>query len=141
MIEQLTVLLQNDKGRLSALCRDMANAGINMHDLFIADTSDFGIVRIFCDTPQKAALALGEKGYRAIVTSVLAVRVPNEPGGLATLLECIDEAGVNIEYGYCFSRGEATAIDVLKVADDAVEAKLAEAGFDIVSAEEVYQLD
>ena len=135
MIEQLTVFIQNEKGRLSGLCRTLADANINMHDLFIADTSDF------CDTPQAAAKVLDEAGFRASVTKVLAVRVPNEPGGLAHLLETIESMGANIEYGYCFSRGEATAIDVLKVVDDTVEGKLSEAGFDVVSAEEVYKLD
>lgn len=141
MIEQLTVLLQNEKGRLSQLCRDLADAGVNMHDLFVADTSDFGIVRIFCDTPRRAAAVLEQRGYRARVVDVLAVRVPNVPGGLAALLESIEGAGCNIEYGYCFSRGEDTAIDVLKVADPAIEGTLSEAGFDIVKAEEVYGLD
>lgn len=141
MIEQLTVLLENEKGRLSTLCRDLANAGVNMHDLFVADTSDFGIVRIFCDTPKRAARVLEETGYRARVVEVLAVRVPNVAGGLASLLEAIDECGSNVEYGYCFSRGEETAIDVLKVADASIEATLSEEGFDIVKAEEVYALD
>lgn len=141
MIEQLTVLLQNEKGRLSQLCRDLADADINMHDLFVADTSDFGIVRIFCDAPKRAAAVLEEHGYRARVVDVLAVRVPNVPGGLATLLESIEGAGCNIEYGYCFSRGGETAIDVLKVADPTIEGTLSEAGFDIVKAEEVYELD
>ena len=112
---QLTVFIQNEKGRLSGLCRTLADANINMHDLFIADTSDFGVVRVFCDTPQAAAKVLDEAGFRASVTKVLAVRVPNEPGGLAHLLETIESMGANIEYGYCFSRGEATAIDVLEV--------------------------
>ena len=58
MIEQLTVFIQNEKGRLSGLCRALADANINMHDLFIADTSDFGVVRVFCDTPQAAAKVL-----------------------------------------------------------------------------------
>lgn len=62
MIEQLTVFIQNEKGRLSGLCRTLADANINMHDLFIADTSDFGVVRVFCDTPQAAAKVLDEAG-------------------------------------------------------------------------------
>lgn len=140
MIEQLTVLLQNEKGRLSSLCRTLADGDINMHDLFIADTSDFGIVRIFCDTPQRAVTVLNEAGYRAILTKVVAVRVPNQIGGLASMLEAIEAAGANIEYGYCFSVGDK-AIDVLKVADPSIEAKLSEAGFEIVQAEEVYKLD
>ena len=98
-------------------------------------------VRIFCDTPRRAARVLEEAGYRARVVEVLAVRVPNVAGGLASLLEAIDECGSNVEYGYCFSRGEETAIDVLKVADASIEATLSEKGFDIVKAEEVYALD
>lgn len=141
MIEQLTVLLENKKGRLSELCRDLANAEVNMYDLFVADTSDFGIVRIFCDTPQHAAAVLADAGYRAKVMPVLAVRVPNKPGGLADLLEFIEQQGSNIEYGYCFSLGEDSAIDVLKVADEEIEAKLVQAGFDVVEAKEVYTLD
>ena len=113
MIEQLTVFIQNEKGRLSGLCRTLADANINMHDLFIADTSDFGVVRVFCDTPQAAAKVLDEAGFRASVTKVLAVRVPNEPGGLAHLLETIESMGANIEYGYCFARGAATAAHAL----------------------------
>ena len=79
MISQLTVFLQNEKGRLASACRTIAEAGINMHALFLADTQDFGVARIFCDTPDKACERLSEAGYRATVTPVIAVRVPNVP--------------------------------------------------------------
>ena len=76
------------------------------------------------------------------MTPVLAVRVPNTQGGLATLLEFLDEQDVNIEYGYCFSVDAATAVDVLKIGEAAdIEEKLAAAGFKTVSPEEVYKLD
>ena len=141
MISQLTVFLENQKGRLAAACRTISDAGFNMHSLFIADTQDFGVVRLLVDNPKAAAAALRDAGYRATITPVTAVRVPNRPGGLAELLEYMDSQDVNIEYGYCFSRGEDTAIDVLKAADDTIESKLAQAGFDVVEAKEVYQLD
>lgn len=141
MIEQLSVFLENDKGRLAHLTRELADAGVNMHDLFVADTSDFGIVRIFCDTPRRAAEVLRSAGYRAALTDVLAVRVPNRQGGLAELLEFLDAEEVNIEYGYCFSMGDDVAIDVLKVENPAIEDTLSQAGFDIVEAKEVYALD
>ena len=86
MISQLTVFLENEKGRLAAACRAVSDAGINMHALNLADTSDFGVVRMLTDTPEAAAEALRGQGYRATVTPVLAVRVPNVPGGLAKLL-------------------------------------------------------
>ena len=138
MISQLSVFLANEKGRLAAACRTLADAGYNMHSLVLADTADFGVARIFCDRPDAAAAMLIDAGYRAAVTPVIAVRVPNEPGGLARLLEFCDESGMNIEYGYCYSSGAETAIDVLKIEGEGAEAKLAEGGFDLVEADEIY---
>lgn len=138
MISQLTVFLANEKGRLAAACRTLADAGFNMHSLVLADTADFGVVRIFCDRPDEAAALLVDAGYRAAVTPVIAVRVPNEAGGLARLLEFCDEADMNVEYGYCYSVGEDTAVDVLKIEGDDAEERLAAAGFTVVRAEEIY---
>ncbi|MEA5019645.1 MAG: amino acid-binding protein [Gordonibacter sp.] len=142
MISQLTVFLENEKGRLAAACRTIADAGINMHALNIADTADFGVVRMLTDTPEAAAETLRQAGYRASVTSVLAVRVSNIPGGLASLLEFMDTQKANIEYGYCFSVNEGIAIDVLKVdGDSGIEEKLTAAGFEPVRPEDIYALD
>ncbi|ACV22365.1 amino acid-binding protein [Slackia heliotrinireducens] len=141
MIEQLSVFLVNDKGRLAHLTRRLAKNNINLHALFIADTSEFGVVRIFCDTPRKAADVLNAAGYRARVNSVVAVKVPDEPGGLAKLLEFLDANDFNIEYGYCVSHSQGSAMDVLKIDDDSVEDKLVEAGFEVYEAKDVYTLD
>ena len=96
MIEQLTVFLENEKGRLAAACQTLADAGINMHALNLADTADFGVVRMLCDTPEAASGALKAAGYRAAVTPVLGVRVHNVPGRLARLLSFLDEQDSNI---------------------------------------------
>lgn len=142
MISQLTVFLENEKGRLSAACRAIAEAHINMHALFLADTEDFGVVRMLTDTPNAAAEALRAAGYRATVTPVLGVRVPNRPAGLAELLEFMDAQDANIEYGYCFSVTDDVAIDVLKVSEEnAIEENLAAAGFEPVKPEDIYELD
>ncbi|MBQ9955258.1 MAG: amino acid-binding protein [Eggerthellaceae bacterium] len=138
MIMQLTVFLQNEKGRLASATRTLAEAGINMHALFIADTQDFGIVRIFCDTPDEAAKALAEAGFRASLTPVVAVRVANEAGGLSKLLEFCDTQDMNIEYAYCFCVNNEAAVNVLKIEGEGVEAKLIEGGFATVSPEEIY---
>lgn len=138
MILQLTVFLQNEKGRLSSMCRTLADSGINMHAMFLADTQDFGIARVFCDHPEDTATMLAGKGFRASVTPVNAVRVRNEPGGLAHLLEFCDENDMNIEYGYCFLVKDDSAIDVLKVDGENVDDKLAAAGFTLVKPEEIY---
>ncbi len=142
MISQLTVFLENEKGRLAAACRAIADAGINMHALYLADTEDFGVARMLCDTPELAAEKLKAAGWRAAVTPVLGVRVPDEPGGLATLLEFLDKSDINVEYGYCISVEGNSAIDVLKVSSDAeIEKKLADAGFDAVKPEDIYVVD
>ena len=138
MISQLSVFLANEQGRLAAACRTLSDAGLNMHSLVLADTADFGVARIFCDRPEAAAELLVEAGYRAAVTPVIAVRVPNVPGGLATLLEFCDEAGMNVEYGYCYSAGPEAAVDVLKIDGADAEAKLAQGGFELVEADEIY---
>lgn len=142
MISQLTVFLENEKGRLAAACRAVSKAGVNLHALNLADTADFGVARMLTDTPDAAAEALRAQGYRATVTPVLGVRVPNVPGGLASLLEFMDEQDANIEYGYCFSVNADTAVDVLKVdATDDLEQKLTEAGFEPVRPEDIYRID
>lgn len=138
MIEQLTVFLENEKGRLAAVCRAIAQANINLHALNLADTTEFGVVRMLCDTPRRAAEILKAQGWQAAVTPVLAIEIPNEPGGLAHLLEFLDAENVNVEYGYCFSVNNQMAIDVLKVNDESIEKKLLDRGFKSVRPKDVY---
>ena len=137
MIDQITVFLENSEGRLAALCRTLGDADINMHSLVIADTTDYGVVRIICDDPIRALEVLDDADYRAISTKVAAIGVPNEPGGLAKLLDILDELDQNIEYGYCFSINGNMAADVLKIsgAKEASEAAKAieAAGFKLLT--------
>lgn len=141
MLNQLTIFLQNSEGRLAQMCRVLADAGINMHSLFIADTVDFGVVRVFCDRPRAARKALNAAGFRVSVIPVIGVKVPNHPGGLADLVRLFDESGINIEYSYCFTVSEGTAIDIIKADDLGMEKILADAGFELVQKEEIYQRD
>ena len=106
MISQLTVFLENEEGRLASAVRTISNAGINMQALFLADTADFGILRIFCDTPKKACAALIDAGYRAKLIDVVAVKVSNKPGELANLMDYLNDTNVNVEYAHCFIVGE-----------------------------------
>ena len=141
MIDQITVFLENSKGRLSALCRTLADANIDMSALTIADTTDYGVVRIICDDPGKAKEALDAANYRAVVTKVSAIQVPNRPGGLADLLGVLDELDLNIEYGYCFSVKGETAVDVLKIRGESevaeATAALEAAGFKLLTQEDL----
>ena len=141
MIEQITVFLENSEGRLAALCRTLADASVNMSALTIADTTDYGVVRIICDEPRYAVEVLTKADYRAIATKVSAIQVPNRPGGLAELLETLDALNLNIEYGYCFSLNGEFAVDVLKIhgeteAADAAKA-IETAGFKLLTQEDV----
>lgn len=142
MIDQLSIFLENERGRLASLCHVMGDAGINMHSLTIADTTDFGIVRIICDAPSKAAEVLSEKGYRANVKKVLAVEVPNEPGGLAFLLDALDGVGVNIEYSYCFASPDKAATFVMKITGGSdIANALKKCGLKALQPEDLYVAD
>lgn len=141
MIDQITVFLENSEGRLSALCRALADADVNMSALTIADTTDYGVVRIICDKPEQALEVLGEANFRAVATKVSAIRVPNRPGGLSELLDTLSSLGLNIEYGYCFSVNEKGAVDVLKIRGEAQAADAAAAikaaGFELLTLEDL----
>ena len=130
MIDQITVFLENKRGRLADLCRTMADAGVNMRALSIAETSDYGVIRIIADDTEKARAALKAEGFAGSVAKVTAVELPNEPGSLARLLELLDQHGYDVHYSYCFSIGEGKAIDVLKIhrAEEAAEV-IEEAGY------------
>ena len=140
MIMQLTVFLENSEGRLADLCRTLANAGVNMSALTIAETSDYGIVRIICDNVFHAVDVLDEAGFRATKTKVMAVEVPDRPGALAELLEALDDTDVNIEYGYCFLANGDVAIDVLKIAPEkraVAEEAISKAGFKLLHWDDI----
>lgn len=141
MIRQLTVFLENSEGRLAALTDCLGEAGVNMHALTISETSEYGLVRIIVDDPDKALAALEAGGFRATIARVSAIEVPNRPGGLAQLLHVLEDMGLNIEYGYCFSSDAGRAVDVFKIVGDTknVQAsiRLAEAGFKVLAQEDL----
>ena len=139
MIDQLTVFLENSEGRLAALCRVLADAKVNMYALTIADTTDYGIVRIICDDAAKAKETLDAAGFSNTCTKLIEVAVPNRPNGLAELLELLDELDGNIEYGYCFTAQGDTAVDVFKIGDpESVVETLERAGFTVLENEDLF---
>jgi len=110
-----------------------------MRALMVADTADFGVVRIICDDPGFAQSALEGAGYGVTVTDVIAVVVPDRPGGLADVLEVLGAAEINVEYAYCFVKpsGEG-AIDVFRVEEPERAGRiLADAGLRVLTQEEV----
>lgn len=140
MIQQLTVFLENSPGRLARLTRVLGDAGVNMRALMVADTAEFGVVRIICDRPEAARHALEDAGFGVSTTEVIAVEVPERPGGLADILEVIGSVPANVEYAYCYVEpGGTAAVDVFRVEDAAgAMAALKAAGIRVLRADEVY---
>ena len=130
-IRQISIYLENKPGHLSAICRALADADINIATLSLADTSDFGIVRMIVDDHERARQVLTEKGFPVNVREVVAVCVPDRPGGMAEVMTTLDTAGVNVEYSYAFAfhSGER-AVLVFRFDDGEKAVKaLAAAGF------------
>lgn len=103
IIKQLSVFLENKSGRLNEVSGLLAEAGINMSAFSIADTSDFGILRVIVSDPEKALAILREKQFSASLTEVVCLICPNEPGALARALDILSNEGIQIEYMYAFS--------------------------------------
>ena len=101
MAQQLSVFLENAPGRLERLANALGEKGINMHALFVADTSDFGVARIICDRTEDAVKTLRDEGFSVTTTEILAIEIPDEPGALGKLFAAIADAKIDIGYSYC----------------------------------------
>ena len=102
-LKQLSVFLENKPGALSRPCRLLAKAGINIQTFALADTQQFGILRLMVHEWEKARDLLEHNGYVVKVTDVVALEVPDRPGGLADVLEVLERARINVEYMYAFT--------------------------------------
>ena len=139
-IKQISVFLENKPGMLKEMTSVLAANHIDMRALSIAETKDFGIARLVVDDAFQAVNILKDANFVASLTSVLAVAVPDEPGGLDTLLSYFSDAQVNIEYMYAFIGGKEVkhAYMIFRVADTkAAEARLAGKGLRLMTQEEI----
>jgi len=102
--EQISIFLENKAGRLSEVTRIFEEGRINIRALSLADTSDFGILRLIVNDNEKAKRLLKENGFTVRITEVVAVEVQDKPGGLHQILTTLSKAGVNVEYMYAFVR-------------------------------------
>ena len=115
-IKQISVFLDNQQGRLAEVIGTIAAAGINLQALSLAETKDFGMLRLILDDPEKAQQVLKSGGFIVQVTDVIAVEVEDKPGGLSRVLEILTSARMNIEYCYAsIERRQNNAIIVLKI--------------------------
>jgi len=144
LTKQVSVFLENKSGRLADVCRTLGQNGINIRALCIADTSDFGILRLIVNRPDDATAILREDGFSVGETNVIAVQIPDIPGGLGQALALLESAGVNVEYMYAFfTRIEGNAVVLFRVADDMIASTISilEAnGCPTVPSGEVYAL-
>ena len=119
-IKQISIFLENKPGQLAGICRALAQAGINIATLSLADTSEFGIVRMIVDDHAMGCEVLSKEGYAVRETEVVMATVPDRPGGMAELTEKLDKAGVDIEYSYAYALGTGEkAVLVFKFNDNA----------------------
>ena len=142
-IKQISVFLENRPGKLKEMTSVLAEHQVDMRALSLAETKDFGIARLVVDDVFEAMNILKEADFVASLTFVLAVAVPDEPGGLDKLLSIFSEADVNIEYMYAFIGGKETkhAYMIFRVANTtAAETKLAGKGLKILTQEDIAQI-
>ncbi|MDR2390717.1 MAG: amino acid-binding protein [Planctomycetota bacterium] len=102
-IKQIAIFMENKPGHLRTICRVLADAGVNINTLSLADTSQYGILRLLSQDWERAREILAKSGFVVNVTEVLAVEVDDRPGGLFTLLDIVGDADLNIEYMYAFT--------------------------------------
>ena len=141
-IKQLTVFVENRQGALVEITDLFASNRIDMRALSIADTQDFGILRVIVNDTEEALRILKTRGHLVQATDVIAVKISDAPGKLSTALHALNVSGINVEYLYAFlARTARHAYVVLRVADNEAAAKVLEdAGFHMVSEEDIKKL-
>ncbi|WP_038057405.1 ACT domain-containing protein [Thermodesulfobacterium hydrogeniphilum] len=141
-IKQISVFLENKKGRLYEALKAVADKNINIRALSIADTSEFGILRMIVNNPEEAKKALEENGFTTKITNVIAVGVKDEPGGLAEILKYLYDADINVEYIYAFvEKSKEKAVVVLKTNNlDKSISILQEKGVHLLSWDDILKL-
>ena len=132
-VRQISVFIENKKGQLAEVTKFIAEHKVNLRALSIADTQDFGILRIICEDPENAEKVLKEGGYITTSTDVLAAAISDEPGSLAEILGVLADEQVVVEYTYAFLSAKAGAYMIFRV-DDNQKAAAALAGAGIKTA-------
>ena len=141
-VEQISVFLENKAGRLAEVTRILAEAGVNIRALSLADTSDFGILRLIVNENNTAKEALRKHGFTVGKTDVVAVEVEDRPGGLHKILDVLFRANVNVEYMYAFvqqSGSNAVIIFRFDNLDEAVKV-LTENGVKVIQGSRLYAM-
>jgi hypothetical protein len=142
LVKQISVFLENKSGRLAEVTKSLSSNKIDIRALYIADTAEYGILRMIVDKPEEALKLLTGSGFTVSSTNVIAITIADEPGTLDNALEILSENRISVEYLYAFvGRASSDAIVVIRVEDPAQAVEiLQKAGIRIVKAKEVYGL-
>ena len=138
-VEQISIFIENKSGRLAEVSGILGDAGVNIRALSLADTSDFGILRLIVDNSEKALKVLRQHNFTVSKTEVIGVEVPDSPGGLASILKILDNNDVNVEYMYAFvERSGDNAVIIFRFddVDEAISA-LTRNGVKILKGEKI----
>ena len=137
-LEQLSVFMENKVSRLNEVLLQLKTSKVNVLSLSLADTSEFGVLRLIVDDPEEGRKVLKENGFSARLTKVLAIKLPNEVGTLQGVLEVLGKAGMNVEYMYVLANAKEFSGMIIKTGNPEEAAKLLESkGIEFVKAEEV----
>ena len=142
MVKQISVFVENKTGRLAEVTKVLGNSNIAISALSIADTTDFGILRLIVNKPDEAEKILGENGFTVSSTEVIAIAIPDTPGSLSKALKALDNSSIGIEYMYAFvgkTTNEALVIFRTENTERAVEL-LEDSFIRVLNADEVYSL-
>ena len=141
-VKQISVFMENRAGRLAEIARLLGKANINIRALSLADTSDFGILRLIVNDVDKAIAALRSAGHTVSLTDVVAIEIQDTPGGLAGILETLSQGNINVEYMYAFVEKRADkAVVIFRFENvDAALKVLQKAGISILRAETLASL-
>lgn len=141
-VEQLSIFIENKSGRLAEVTSILSNAGINIRALYLADTADFGILRLIVNDTEKAKNVLRFNGFTVEKTKVVAIEIPDSPGGLSSILNTIKDEGINVEYMYAFvAKSGENAIVIFRFDDsERAVSVLKKSGVKIIEEEEISSL-
>ncbi|MDR1193639.1 MAG: ACT domain-containing protein [Peptococcaceae bacterium] len=141
MLKQISLFLENKPGRLAYVCRVMGQEGINIRALSVADTTDFGVLRLIVDNPSLAEEKLKARGFLVNITDVAGIKIEDRPGGLADALEKLGEENIAVEYVYAFlNKCGDQAMVILRLSDnERAAAALRKRGIPMMTEEEAYR--
>ncbi len=140
LIKQLSVFLENKKGRFTEIAKILGEEGINMTALSVAENSDFGILRLIVSDVDKAKSILKKHLYAVSITDVICVQCPNDPGALSKIMNVITDAGIFIEYMYAFSFGQGALVVIRPDALDKCVDVLKENKLELLASSDLYKL-